>query len=230
MATGEFRLAEGMQLADSAQKAFNRQKLIYIAKALNKPEVASMQGASKNLYDCVIIPNTSAARLDVSFFVSTANKSLNFSNFQSQQLLEGETLLVEDMNFELLNLTTADLTSDANLVVAESPISAVAAAVPIGHSLATLTVSNSEVLSRFLISESLPYNSRETTGIAASAASIIGRSRIMLESPPVLTSQQKIRLTLSMPPYGALFTTPVAVAIRCTLGSFGTNFSAKVNL
>lgn len=241
----KIRTRQKVNNSQLGRKPTNSQKLIYVSDALGIPGIASMQGTTFNLYDTVILP-TSNVRQTLNFFQTTSNKSKNFTNFQSGVLSAGEALVVEEVKFFLVNLTNTDLTSDANAFTSRFTFSSVTGAVGIltnpfalTFSNFSLSIANSQVIKEYQISETLPDMNPATSGVSnaeitAGAANTLapeqaihGNNIIRTEAPPVIPPNQKIQLSLNIPPVG---TVTGSVAIMCVIGKFGSIYSAKTNL
>lgn len=221
----------------------NSQKLIYIANKLGLTGIQAMQGASVNIYDTVNIV-TATGRQNLKFFETTSNKSLNFTNFQNGSLNSGETLIMEKMKFFLLELSATDLNSNATYVTNMWSFASVPDTGVVGNrsalklGLININIANSTVTKTFQINETDPTVNRQTTGIApgnlaADAGTLVpfdaiyGPSTIHLEAPPVLPPNQKVIVSLELPPVGTLTGN---LAIMCVVGDFGSIFAAKTTL
>jgi len=220
----------------------NSQKLVYVANKLGLSGIAGMQGSTVNIVDTVIINSGATKRQTINFFENTQNKSRNFSNFQNGSLSSGEALVMEDMKLFVVQLSSDDLTSDATRIINIFPLSNVdpsqmSDVKALGLSLMSISIANSTVVKDYQINESNPWLNPKNTGIAqgfveragslAHMSGFVGNSDICLESPPVLPPNQKLKVTLEIPPLtgGNPF-----LAIMCVVGKFGSIYSAKTTL
>lgn len=212
------------------------QKLIYISKKLGLPGIQGMQGSTFNLFDTVALA-AGTGRQTLNFFASTANKSRNFSNFQNGSLKAGEAMVIEELAFFLVTMTSADLTSDANAITAINLLSGATAAMfanAEGAILGMLNISiaNQKVVKDYMTFELHPFFNPATNGIstfdtATATNTVLGGSKIKLESPPVLPPNQSLSVSLEIGVTGAV---AAFTSVMCVAGRFGSIFSAKTTL
>jgi hypothetical protein len=209
------------------------QKLIYVANKLGLTGIKEMQGSTVNIVDTVALV-TNAARQTLTFFSNSIGKSRNFSNFQSGTLKAGEALVIEELAFFLVVATTADLTADANAILSVVPFN-MATEVQFPNAegaqlgLINISIANSVVVKDYCAYELLPAFTGKATGLtvfdsATATNRLVGPSKIPLEAPPVLPPNQKISITLEIPPTG---TVPTFTFVMCVAGRFGSIFSGK---
>lgn len=220
------------------------QKLLYIAGKLGL-NLTGMQGSTVNIVDTVLVNTNATTRQTLSFFSQTQNKSRNFSNFQNGTLNAGEAMVIESLSFFLLTLSATNLTLDATTISSLRPISQVDAAQislkeALQLGLINITIANSKVVKDYMCFEQNPSFNPKTTGIALGEAlagdtapvaifpeEVVGQNTISLEAPPVLPPNQKLEISLELPPVG---TVTGNLAIMCVAGRFGSIFSAKTPL
>jgi hypothetical protein len=221
------------------------QKLIYVADKLKLGGLAGMQGSTVNLFDTALLSTAATTRQTLTFFSNSNGKSRNFSNFQNGQLNAGEAMVIESISFFLVTLSASNLALDATTISTMYPISQVDAA-PVSLKealmlgLLNITIANSRVVKDYFCFEQNPSYNPKTTGIALGEAlagdtepvaifpqEVVGQNTIMLESPPVLPPNQKLEITLEMPPIG---TVTGNMAMMCVIGRFGSIFAAKTTL
>jgi len=248
MATATRKKKPGSGMGPIGASPTNSQKLIYVAQKLKLDALMEMQGTTFNLTDTTIF-TPSAQRQTLQFFVSTTNKSRTFSNFQTGTLAAGEALVAEYITFSLLVLTSADLNSNTNQILLDIPFSQIdklSQPKALQNGLMTLEIANSTVIKDYSINETAPVNNPQATGLAVATLlfpvaaptlgefdvqyPIIGPSRIPLEAPPVIPPNQRIKLTLDIPPCDASSYGGSALAIKVTIGRFGCIFSAGTTL
>jgi len=219
------------------------QKLQYVANKLGLQGISKMQGSTVNLFDTVLLPSSLTSRQTLSFFVNAGNKSRNFSNFQNGQLNAGEAMVIETVSFFLVNLSATNLSIDSTTINQMIPISQASAnLVSLKASLTlgimNLTIANSRVVKDYnTFEQNVSYNPK-TSGIALGSVldsadtatfpqEAIGNNTISLEAPPVLPPNQKIELTLELPPVG---TVTGNIGVMCVIGRFGSIFASRTTL
>ncbi len=201
------------------------QKLIHVSNAVGNGSIKNMQGSTVNIFDTVALV-TGAGRQTLNFFNNTSSKSKTWSNFQQGKLPQGASLMMQKVSFIYILATTAAF-DDANVMIAQTPISGVAAALqPINMGQLGISIANSQVVSNYLIYESNPAWNPNTTGIAAASATPMGQNSIPLEAAPVLPENQGLLVTLDIP----ALTAPAFAFVMCVIGRFGSLYSSKVNL
>jgi hypothetical protein len=210
-----------------------QQKLIYIAKKLNLQGIEKMQGSTVTLVDTIQIQANPTARQTLSFFTQTQNKSRNFSNFQNGSLNSGETLIIEEISFILIQLNAANLTSDATqtlqFVPASSSVGNGLSNPVLVQGLTSVTIANQKVVKDLSTFEQDPNYNPRTVGISedVSVNQSKGQNKIFLESAPVLPPNQKFEITLELPPLAVV--TDIR-AIQCIVGRFGSIFASRTTL
>ncbi|MDW8347128.1 MAG: hypothetical protein RML94_09250 [Bacteroidia bacterium] len=219
-----------------------REKLLYISRQLGL-DLSKMQGTSFNLFDTVLIQNSSSSRQKMSFFTNTTNKSRNFTNFQNGTLQAGEAMIIEEISFVVLQLSSSNLSSDATNVVRVWNFSTAQYAgfltngSALSASMMNLSIANSVVIKNYNIIETNPMYNNRTTGInsvgvyngngVSIGESVIGNCVIKTESSPVLPMNQKLEVELEIPPVSV---TSGNAAIMCVIGRFGCIFKARTTL
>lgn len=230
------------------QKPTQSQKLSYVADKLGLTGIKEMQGTTFNLFDTVLLNTNLTGRQLLSFFSDTGNKSRNFSNFQNGTLGAGEAMVIESVSFWLVSLSATNLSLPATTITGKWPLSqtliAGGASVTLKDALMlgllNLSIANVRVVKDLLTFEQDPNYNPKTTGIAVGEivagdtvpvdlfpTQVVGQNTIMLESPPVLPPNQAFELTVEYPPVG---TVTGNLAIMCSVGRFGSIFSAKTTL
>jgi hypothetical protein len=224
--------------SDFGKRPTKQQKLQYIADVLGL-DLSKMQGTSRSLFDTFVIPTTNTLRSGAVFFSNANGKSENFSNFQQQQLLAGESLMIEKVLIELLQLQNNNLSLDTNQTLVTQQLTANSGALGTGGGIQLtaskmfIKLANTDVVKDYIINEANPVNNAKQTAIqvdaAATGISIYGPTEIELESPPVFTQNQNMQISLSMPPYTlpAVTVTDSVYALRMTIGKFGSIYSPK---
>jgi hypothetical protein len=212
------------------------QKLIYVAKKLGLPGLAGQQGSTFNLFDTVLL-TAGTDRQTLNFFSNTSNKSRNFSNFQNGSLKAGEAMVIEEICFFIVNLTNTDLTSNANAITGINLLSGATAAMFANAEgavlgMLNLSIANQKVVKDYMTFELHPFFNPQTTGVstfdtATATNTLVGASRIKLESPPVLPPNQSLNIAWEIGVTGAV---AASTAIMCVAGRFGSLFSAKTTL
>lgn len=217
-----------------ANKPTKAGKLIYVSDKLGLAGIKEMQGSSVNIVDTIALP-TSTDRQILNFFANTQGKSRNFSNFQAGLLKAGEAMVMEEVSFILIVATSADLTSNANAILAAVPFSqASATQLPnaagiMAGSLMNIKIANTTVVKDYNLIELMPSFNPIASGIstldtATATNRVIGPDKIKLEAPAVLPPNQAVSVTLEIPPTG---TVPAFTFIMCVVGRFGSIFSGK---
>ncbi len=216
------------------QKPLAADKLIYVANKLNLGGLAGMQGSTRNIFDTVKL-NTGAGRQTLQFFSAPQGKARSFSNFQAGTLQAGEALVIEEIVYILLVLTTNALNDPENAIVRAIPIT-MASATQYPNSegffaggLLNIMVANSTVVKDYNTFEGLPAFNPKNTGMVAYDSSdadirYMGANKIILESPPVLAPNLGLSVAQEIAPTGTIpdFTYVMAIA-----GRFGSLFAGK---
>jgi hypothetical protein len=212
------------------------QQLIHTSDKLGLPGIKEMQGTTFNLFDTIMLP-TGAGRQTLNFFSSTANKSNNFTNFQAGMLKAGESMVIEELNFIVLVLSGTDLTSDATAITGMytllgTPETIIPNAEGMILGQLRLSIMNQTVSKAVNTFELHPSFNRRTSGIAtidtATATNrLVGQSKLMLESAPILPANQSLQVSWDIAPTG---TVAANTAIMCVAGRFGSIYSSKTTL
>lgn len=224
-------------------KPTKQQKLQHITNKLGLPGISDMQGSSVNIVDTIVLAANTTGRTTLNFFQQTQNKSSNFSNFQAGILTGGESLICEQISFTLLKLSASDLTQDSTNIITMYPLSQDSGNIvnfpaALFSAQMSITIANSQVVKKYQIIESNPCYNPLTSGMTGGdilngtpavvdQRGIFGQCAVFMQAPPVLPPNQRIVLSLEIPPIGAITGT---MALMCTVGKFGSIFSAKQNL
>lgn len=209
------------------------QKLQHVSNGLGIPGIAGMQGSTVFLYDTVNLA-TGTGRQKLTFFSQTANKSKNFTNFQAQMLKSGESMIISELSFIVLELSGTNLNDDATAVQNAYPIQATPNGIIPNQAALTLgtigiNIANSTTVKYGFNYESDPAFNPKTTGMAvydtATATNVrVGGSKVFLEAPPAFPPNQSLEITLEIGPTG---TVAANTAVMLVIGRFGSIFAGK---
>lgn len=231
----------------------NAQKLIYIAKKLGLPGIATMQGSTVNLFDTVLLATNASAQI-ISFFSNASTKPNQFSNFQQGNLRAGEAMIIERLAFFLITINTTALTAASTILDivplgslndATSAVGAGEATIQFPGSLkmaqCQINIANQVVVKTFNLFEGNPEFNPLTSGVSktlistaalpASTSGVNGQNVIPLEAPPVLPPNLTLQIDFATAGIGTV-TPPSggAVALVCVAGRFGSIFASKATL
>ena len=224
------------------KKPTNSQKLLYISQSLGI-DLSEMQGSTMNIVDTVPL-TYSTNRQTFEFFINAQGKTRTFSNFQTGNLNAGEAMVMEEIKFFMLQLSQASLTDPTTSIISMAPIgnfnfSLMSSYDSFQAGLMSITIANKQVVKDYQINDSNPNVNKKTTGVSPSVGLTdagtqtyllnrpMGQSAIELEAPPVLPPNQKLKVTLEIPPVSAGNTN---MALMCVIGRFGSIFSANIPL
>lgn len=208
------------------------QKLAHVANKLGIPGIAGMQGAAVNIFDTQLIA-TNAQSQTLTFFKNTSNKTRTFTNWQNGEFKAGETLGLDYVWIQLVQLLNTTLTDPANTITGSFPVGRNNASLILAYSMASFSIANVITFKNFQMIESIPAFNMENTGISAYDAAVItnpvivGRTAVKLPASPVIPPNQGVEFQLEIPP----ITLPAGNwGVMVTLGRQGSIYSAKTSL
>lgn len=204
------------------------QKIGNVSNKFGIPGINQQQGSALNIFDTVLV-TTNANRQTLTFFQDSNTKSRTFSNWQSLEFKAGETLAVEYLIVELLQLSAADLTTQTTTITDSVPVGKTLVSTQLAYGLMSLKIANSTTVKDFQMKGLLPYFNKANTGLAVrdtatATQQIVGRSILELPVAQVIPPNQGIALTIEIPP---ITTGAGNWAVQVTLGEQGSIFSAK---
>lgn len=206
------------------------QKMAHVAAKEGLPGIAEMQGSTSNIFDTVLIADNAAPQV-VTLFNATRNKSENFTNI-TDSLDAGEMNAMQFLTLYRVTLSAADLSDDATTIATISPF--VQLTFPqFLHTTMALQMANDVVVKEYQLHETFaPFNpaqcsitERQTQiGVDAVTSELWGATRVPFEAVPMLPPDQKLRLSLRIPPVSGLAANSAIVAV---LGRTGSLYASR---
>ena len=223
----------GIQPSLIGKEPTAQQKIINRARSMGIGGMEKMQGTAQVLFDTVAV-TASANRTQYSFFKNVGGKSRNFTNFQKNELIAGESLALQYINIMLLTVSNNTLLNqDTTTINTVEPVGLNSVSTQLMFGMLQIKIANDVVLKDYQLIQLHPVFNDKSVGIAAfdnpaaNADSILGRTRIELPGAGFfLPPNQPLEIILELPP----ITFVANSAIMMSIGDVGSIFSTRGTL